>query len=267
MVTESEKREKGASQKPPAVKPKRATVARWQERLLPIMVGMLIGLSIIFFGATLLQLTYLNRRIGDIPHVELPDLSATLLAAADDSAAAELAARKLEVLATMEAYLVERRYHQASVMLMAGLWTRYLGFVTGMILALVGASFILGKLQESPSELTGEGSGLAVSLKTASPGIVLVVLGTILMLATIVNRDTYSTNEKPAYLLDWTAPVLTNSTPTAPPALPFTPEATPQSSSDHERGAVLAAAGEDDPVIRKEGSHPCGQSASLCDNN
>jgi hypothetical protein len=102
----------------------------------------------------------------------------------------------------MEAYLAERRYHQASVQLMSGIWIRYLGFVTGMILALVGASFVLGKLQEPESEITGKSSVIDFSLKSASPGIILVVFGALLMFTTIITRQEYTVEDRPIYLLD-----------------------------------------------------------------
>jgi hypothetical protein len=63
---------------------------------------------------------------------------------------------------------------------MSRLWTTYLGFVTGMIFALVGAMFVLGKLESDPSELkTKVGTALDTSFKSASPGLVLAVLGVI----------------------------------------------------------------------------------------
>jgi hypothetical protein len=57
-----------------------------------------------------------------------------------------------------------------------------MGFVTGMILALLGAFFILGKLQES-SSITSQDARLTVT--RASPGIVMALLGVTLMIVTI----------------------------------------------------------------------------------
>jgi hypothetical protein len=72
----------------------------------------------------------------------------------------------------MESFLVTQRYHQAAAQLMAGLWTRYLGFITGMILALVGASFVLGKLREPAQKIDGKFPMIDFSIRTASPGII-----------------------------------------------------------------------------------------------
>ena len=56
-------------------------------------------------------------------------------------------------------------------------WTRQLGFVTGMILTIVGAVFIVGQFSSPGTEISGEGQGFKGSLETSSPGIVLTVLG------------------------------------------------------------------------------------------
>ena len=61
---------------------------------------------------------------------------------------AALRARRARDALALEQELVARRYEQANLMLSTSLWTRLMGFITGMILALVGAAFILGKLQE-----------------------------------------------------------------------------------------------------------------------
>ena len=212
-------------QKPGTPTPSRADgrrLARWQRRLLPVMVGVLVVLAAFFFIATMLQMAYLQRSISDIPSVPLPTAVAPDPSREDPDADRRISRRQLEILATMEAYLVERRYHQASVLLMSGLWTRYLGFVTGMVLAFVGASFILGKVEAPPSELEGKGAGMEGSLKTASPGIILVALGAALMLVTIVDRDTYETRDGSVYLPSWGAGAALQSTPAeAPTVVPF----------------------------------------------
>jgi hypothetical protein len=212
----------------PAFQKEKQSLRKWQERLLPVMNGMLVGLTIFFFIATLLQLSYLHWSMLQIPRI---DLSASFDIApinAETPFAQTLATRKLEVLATLEAYLIERRYYEASVMLMSGLWIRYLGFVTGMILALVGASFILGKLQESASKIDVKWSDqFSVTLASASPGIILAVLGALLMFATIINRDEYKTNESGVYLPDSETPLILTATRSAPTALPITASDTP----------------------------------------
>ena len=182
--------------------PKKLTMAppTWQERLLPTMSGLLIGLTIFFFLTTFSQMAYLHWTIVQSPSVDINPSAGMELLGSAETFADRLNARELEVRSRMEAYLVTQRYHQVSVQLMAGLWTRYLGFITGMILALVGASFVLGKLREPAQKLGGKFSMIDLSLRTTSPGIILAVLGVILMFATIKDKDNYKITDGGVYL-------------------------------------------------------------------
>ncbi len=196
----------------------------WQERLLPLMSRILIFLTIFFFVTTFAQLAYLYWNILQVPDVELGIVGEQMAVPASISANDQMSVRRLEYAANLEAYVITRRYHQAAVSLASNLWLRYLGFVTGMILALVGASFILGKLQESASEITGKLSAVDFSLKTASPGIILAVLGVILMYATIVDVDTLELKDTATYFPNSEVLSLSNLTPTtASIRLPSTP--------------------------------------------
>ena len=168
---------------------------RWQLRLLPLMSRMIVGLTIFFFAATMAQLWYLDTRIERVP---VPDLAG--LGLAPDTALAARPTPELRVLASLDAALLARRYHQANVFLMGRLWTSYLGFVTGMILALVGAVFILGKLREDATEASGKAAGAEGALRTSSPGIVLAALGVTLMITTIVTNHPIQTADAPVYV-------------------------------------------------------------------
>jgi len=181
---------------------------KWQERLLPTMNGLLIGLTIFFFLTTFGQMAYLHWSILQIPPVNINQPGSDALIASAVTFDDRLHARELEVNSSMEAFIVTQRYHHVSVQLMAGLWTRYLGFITGMILALVGASFVLGKLREPPQNLAGKFSVLDFSLRTTSPGVILVVLGVLLMFATITDRDTYNLTDSNIYMGATSAPTI-----------------------------------------------------------
>ena len=95
---------------------------------------------------------------------------------------------QLQTMAVLESNAMESRYHQATMALLIRICIVFLGFLTGMVLALVGAAFILGKLRDPSSNLNAQAAMWKVSLTTASPGLVLVLLGTTLMLATIMAR-------------------------------------------------------------------------------
>jgi hypothetical protein len=172
----------------------------WQERMLPLMVGMLIALTLFFFVATFVQMSYLHWSILNSPTIDLDSTGEDALTTSVSTFEEFLQARQFEIRAAMERFIVEKRYHQASAYLMSGLWLRYLGFITGMILALLGASFILGKLREPAQKLEGAFSEISLSISTASPGIILAVLGVALMFATLLDRDIYNVTDANTYL-------------------------------------------------------------------
>jgi len=175
---------------------------RWQEKLLPLMSGMVIGLAFFFFLASCLQLYLLNKRIWASPKLK-NEKAFSLETDPSLSAQEKLNKLKFNSLLKLEANLLERRYHQANVSLMARVWIRYLGFVTGMILALVGAVFILGKLQGSVSELDVKAYKADFSLKSASPGLFLAGLGVTLMLITIVTHHEIKVADGAVYTQSW----------------------------------------------------------------
>src|ERR1044071_307830 len=107
----------------------------WQKRLLPVMVKMVIGLTGFFFGASFVQLFYLQHHLATSTGIDLK----SALPAIDSNVtvdSSKLDAVRWTNLVALEQYSLQRRYHQANVLLMARVWTRYLGFVTGMICTL-----------------------------------------------------------------------------------------------------------------------------------
>lgn len=178
---------------------------QWQRRLLPVMVAMVAVVTVFFLLASLFQLYSIHNRIEASPVLELGPALALLESAApgaerDPQTTLDFA--RWKTLAILEGHTLQRRYHQANVLLMARVWVRYLGFVTGMILSLVGAVFILGKLREPVTRMEAQGQGFSGSLATSSPGIVLAVLGTGLMLATILTHNQIDVSDAPPYTAD-----------------------------------------------------------------
>jgi hypothetical protein len=189
-----------------AALPSDAGTRKWQERLLPLMSRMIVGLTLFFFIASFAQLLYLQAEIGRDATFALSPAALGPAAAASAPVGDQIAAARFRAAAEMELQVVTRRYRQATVLLMSRVWTLYLGFVTGMTLALVGAAFILGKLQEPSSDLSLRSAGSALTLKTASPGIILASLGTALMLATILTNHRIEVTDAPLYLRDSSGP-------------------------------------------------------------
>jgi hypothetical protein len=174
----------------------------WQNRLLPVMLKMVIGLTIFFFVASFVQLFYLQNHMATSTGLDLKALL-PVTKPGDLADKSSLDAVRWTGLVALEQYSIQRRYHQANVLLMARVWTRYLGFVTGMICTLVGAIFILGKLQEPASALSGEAPSWKFSVTTTSPGLMLAVLGTVLMVTTLVVPARIEVEDKATFVGTW----------------------------------------------------------------
>jgi hypothetical protein len=159
----------------------------WQRRLVPFMVGMIAAcmLSFISFGA--FQLHYIDQNVETQP-------------AAQTIALDQMQPMERPFYA-LEADLLARRYHQANALLLARTTVQYLGFMTGMLLSLIGAAFVLGKLREGQTEIRGTGpGGAALSIASASPGLVLSTLGVVVMLTTVVTNHAIAMTDHAVYL-------------------------------------------------------------------
>lgn len=167
------------------------SVAKWQKKLMPWILAIVTFVLLFFLVTTVIQVFYLQQRIQ-----AAPDVSVTFRETDSQTPAQEL----WRSLLTLEQQSIQQRFHLAQVILMSRLWTIYLGFLTGMILALVGAAFILGKLRGTMSELSGKAGGGELTFKSASPGLIMTVLGTALMITTILTPQKISVKEGPLYV-------------------------------------------------------------------
>jgi hypothetical protein len=168
------------------------------------MVFMLAGLTLFFFISSFVQLVHLENRVIGAPELDLGPAMRTLDGRGSESLD-KLQVAQWKALVTLEGAALERRYHQANALLLSRIWTRYLGFVTGMILALVGSAYILGRLREPLSKFETEGV-MKVVVTTTSPGIILAVLGTILMVVTITTQFEIAVKDSALYTNAWLRP-------------------------------------------------------------
>lgn len=196
----------------------------WQTRLLPFLLALIGTLTAFFLVATLVQLRDLQYRIGQSPSIELAEVFNSADAGQPLTAGDRMLFVQWRTLVELEKNALERRYHQANVLLMARTWTRYLGFLTGMILAFLGAGFILGKFRELDTSIRVNSSPVKAALSTTSPGIVLAVLGSALMMATILMHTEIETRDAPMYVNFQLAPAED----TRPSALPSEADASPE---------------------------------------
>jgi hypothetical protein len=184
-----------------------AQLRRWQERLLPLMTRIVVGLALFFFVSSLVQLLYLHWDISQSPQPDLRPAESLLSGSQAWSAEQRMAGYREQSIVLLELHAMQRRYHQANVLLMSRVWICYLGFVTGMILAFVGSVFILGKLEVPPTSVGGEvASQLKYEIQSSSPGIILSALGVVLMIASIVVDHRIDVQDRPLYLRADTEP-------------------------------------------------------------
>ena len=182
--------------------------ARWQRRLLPFLIGAISLMALFFFGSSFYQLDRFGQAISYPPDQRIErSLAAYERGHAVVTPRADAAARaddfeylRWKTLVQLEQDTLDHRYAQVNATLLLRAWTRHLGFLTGMILALVGAIFILAKLREEETRLSGEGAGAKAALATTSPGIVLATLGTVLMVVTLTVNFEFTTTDRPVYL-------------------------------------------------------------------
>lgn len=172
----------------------------WQRRLLPYMARAIALMGGFFFVASLVVLYVLFNEVRIAPQQAVTEsLSAYERALPPETRLNEGYLRwKTTVL--LEQHVIDQRYRQVNATLLLRAWTRYLGFLTGMIMALVGAVFVLGKLETAGTELSVEGGGLKSALKTASPGLVMATLGTALMGIMLIVPFQFDTRDRAVYL-------------------------------------------------------------------
>ena len=175
---------------------------KWQNRLMPWMITVptvLIGLFIVF-GT--MQLNKFDNFMYDGGKKEVEKAIPSPVALTTDSNLRKnMEYLRWYSLVQMEEHSINRRYQQGGVLLMSRIYIKYLGFFTGMILAIVGSVFIISRLKEDVSELEGSiQEKNKFKLVSSSPGIIFGILGTTLMMATILKHSEINVKDMPLYL-------------------------------------------------------------------
>jgi hypothetical protein len=163
-----------------------AQISRWQYKLLPTIIRIIIYLTVFFFLASLIQLIYLQTRIEKVPEIDKNWVQSTT---------------HNSQLYQLEYLTIQNRYHQGNTSLMSRIWLKYLGFITGMILAIIGAIFVLGKLREPETRIEMDASQVKFSILSSSPGLVMVFLGTFIMITTILVHNEIEINDDSVYIM------------------------------------------------------------------
>lgn len=174
-------------------------LARWQRRLLPFMITAISVMGIFFFASSLIQLARFGDSVAYRPNTEVAN-SIAAFEKANPESLRDSGHAQWRTLVALEEAAIRQRYAQVNATLMLRAWTRHLGFLTGMILSLVGTIFILAKLSERETKLSFESTGVKGALASSSPGIIFAVLGTALMMVTLTASFEFSTRDVPVYL-------------------------------------------------------------------
>ena len=183
----------------------------WQRRMAPFMTASIIVAAGFFAAVTLWGYSRFESRLTRPPGA--PESLWNLQSASSESFDKQFELVRARATYELEREIIARRYDQATLMLSARLWTRLMGFITGMILALVGAAFVLGKLSEDTSELDTKGGPpgqqWSLTLRSSSPGIILAVLGSLLMTLSIAVQGTVNMQDQAIYFQSttWAAPM------------------------------------------------------------
>jgi hypothetical protein len=182
-------------------KPAAISRGAWQLKLLPLMIAMLVLVTIAFLVLSFVEANTVRNEIRAAPRLELASAFAALNCNASPKTVGEHQdCARWQLLALLEAHTIQQRYHQANVALVLRGSIKYLGFLTGMILSIVGAVFILGRLTEAASQLAAEGTFGKLTIESVSPGLILSVLGTVLMIVTVFVNPPTDVSDAAVYL-------------------------------------------------------------------
>lgn len=179
-----------------------ARINSWQKKLLPWLIIMPSVLMLLFVYLATRQM----QRFNTVIDAKSESVIEKMIQSPSDSALSNNLKGNMDyirwiTLARMEEKSLDRRYSQGGLLLASRIFTKYLGFFTGMILAIVGAVFIIGKLQESSSDIEGAmGDQMKLKIVSSSPGIIFGVLGTVLMLSTILQHAEIELKDQPLFL-------------------------------------------------------------------
>lgn len=171
-------------------------LAPWRRQLLPFMVGSLVFMGFLFFAATLWNYYELQEQLkfhtADIRKLlqELEQVEAS-----KDNPSY----RDWYVRVVLEEAALKHRYQQTSALIQSRVWTRSMGFLTGMVLALSGCVFILGQMREVV-KASMESKGVRGVFETSSPGLALALAGAVLIGISLYVKVSVDTSDSPVYL-------------------------------------------------------------------
>jgi hypothetical protein len=177
-------------------------LARWQRRLLPFMSRSLVVLALIFFGLSVYDVyemrSFVRQDTTQSARSRVEELLRANKAGLPASGGVDLVQQSLLLL---EADSMDKRYRQASALLMSRIWTRQLAFMTGMVLTFIGAVFILGKLSEARTDANFGNDHWKAAISSSSPGLILAFFGTVLIGTALIVQPKIEVQDRPVYFM------------------------------------------------------------------
>jgi len=175
-------------------------VLTWQRRLLPFTMSFLVLIAVGFFALSLFDVIRTQAFVREQAAKDVRPTVESLLRVPQSAVVESRASDTMwQSLLVMEADAIDKRYRQASALLMSRIWTRQLAFITGMVLALIGCVFILSKLREERADVNLGAQDWKAGMSSTSPGLVLSFLGTILVGIALVVQPKIDVKDHPVY--------------------------------------------------------------------
>lgn len=168
-------------------------LGRWQTKLLPFMMAGLGVIAVLFFIGTFWNYTSLHSRF----EYRGADISQSIEKLRTSDVSQSYQDWYLRVI--LEEQALRSRHHQNAAVIESRVWTRFMGFMTGIVMVMAGCIFILGKL-DAQFDGVGKVLGNEGALKTNSPGIVLAVVGAVLIGISLVVSLNIEVNDRPVYM-------------------------------------------------------------------
>lgn len=179
-----------------------AKLWNWQNKLMVFMAAMIAGVTAAFLLGSYIQLSDIYHQVLVVTPLNFNTGGNTAVVSGGQAGGSPTALQVtgMNPYAALEFSVMDHRYHQANALLVAAIWSNYLGLVTGMILALVGATFILGMLDSGLTSIDSGNSVWHLVLTSSSPGLIMLVLGVVLMMATMFIKQDIAVTDKPVYM-------------------------------------------------------------------
>lgn len=174
-------------------------VARWQRKLLPFITRFIAGLAVLCFGLSVFDMVQASGFLKPDHGTDIRNqLQQHMLKNAGLPLTPDQIADQAVVL--LEADALDKRYHQAGALLMSRIFTKHLAFITGMVMSFLGSLFILGKISEAATNVTGEAASWKTGISSSSPGIILAFFGTVLIAISLIIQSGIEVLDTPVYL-------------------------------------------------------------------